>query len=190
MPTLFKLLNFKLIMILPLAYYGNPILRKKAAPIQEVDDFIQKLAADMIETMHANRGIGLAATQISQLLSIFVTCVPLAQEDGTWIDGKERVFINPKILAYSPELHVFSEGCLSIPKLFAEVTRPASIKIQAMDLNGYIFEETLLGYEATNFMHENDHLNGVLFIDRLQRSERKKIEPILQQIKKKYAPKK
>ncbi|MBS4168542.1 peptide deformylase [Parachlamydia sp. AcF125] len=174
-------------MLLPLAYYGNPVLRKKATQIEKIDDSIRQLAADMIETMHATNGIGLAATQIAQLLSIFVTCVPIAQEDGSWIEGKDRVFINPKILTYSQEFHVFSEGCLSIPKLFANVARPERIKIQAMDLEGHTFEETMTGYEATNFMHENDHLNGVLFIDRLERKERKKIEPILQQIKKKYA---
>ncbi|KIA78051.1 peptide deformylase [Parachlamydia acanthamoebae] len=161
-------------MLLSLAYYGNPILRKKAIPIERIDDSIRQLATDMIETMHATNGIGLAANQIGQLLSIFVTCVPIAQDDGTWIDGKDRVFINPKILAYSQEFQVFSEGCLSIPKLFSDVARPESIKIQAMDLDGNVFEETMTGYEATNFMHENDHLNGVLFIDRLHRTERKK----------------
>lgn len=177
-------------MQLPLAYYGNPILRKKCNPVEKIDDEIKKLVADMIETMLAYNGIGLAAPQVNQSVSIFITRVPIEQEDGSWVDGEIKVYINPKILAYSEEVQTHSEGCLSIPKLYVHVTRPYSIEVEAMDLDGNLFQSTLSGFAATNFMHENDHLNGVLTIDRVERSQKNKLEPLLREIKKKHLAKK
>jgi peptide deformylase len=177
-------------MLLPIAYYGNPVLRKKTTPVDKIDASIQKLVADMIETMQAANGIGLAAPQVSQSVSVFITCIPIEEEDDTWREGEILVYINPKILQYSQELQTFSEGCLSIPKLHMDVTRPETIEIEAMDLEGQIFQKMLSGFPATNFMHENDHLNGVLIIDRIPRSEKQKLEPKLREIKKKYESKK
>lgn len=174
-------------MILKLAYYGDPILRKKSSKVEQIDDDIRELAANMIETMHSARGIGLAAPQVYRSLSLFVSAIPYKDEQEKWIHGENRVFINPKILSYSETFEITSEGCLSIPKLYVDIARPSTIEIQATDLSGNIFTATMTGLEAVNFMHENDHLNGVLIIDRMDRKERAKIEALLKQIKKKYS---
>lgn len=177
-------------MELPLAYYGDPILRKKTSPVTHIDDQIRRLIDDMTETMRKNDGIGIAAPQVHQSLAICIVCPPVIVgegEDRKIIEGTPRVFINPKLSNPSEHITSYSEGCLSIPKLHAEIIRPASITVEAMDINGNIFTEELFGMEARILMHENDHLNGVLFIDRIQGKKRQALEPQLQQIKKKYS---
>lgn len=177
-------------MKLPLAYYGNPILRKKAQPVKEITAEIRQLVSDMIDTMDAEKGIGIAAPQVQQSLAIFITRPPVKQEDDTWVDGPlVYVYINPKIVGYSSEVEGDSEGCLSIPKLHGEVVRPLKISLQAMDLDGNTFTEDHQDLNARIIMHENDHLNGVLFIDRMHGKERKELEPKLQQIKQHYKKK-
>lgn len=173
-------------MKLPIAYYGDPILRKKAAPITEITDEIRQLVPDMLETMEANDGCGLAAPQIHKSIALFITSVPRYDKDDNLIPGPLRVFINPKITGYSQEVWSLDEGCISIPKLRAEVVRPLKITIEATDLEGNVFTEEFVHFEARLFMHENDHLNGVLYIDRLSPRERKEIERDLREIKKKY----
>lgn len=126
--------------------------------------------------MHAHNGIGLAAPQVSLSIALFITCVPKQQPNGKWIPGQPRIFLNPQIIEMSKEMQTFSEGCLSIPNLHMNVTRPKEIKIQATDINGHHFEETLSDFEATNFMHENDHLNGVLIVDYYSIDDRKSLE--------------
>lgn len=160
-------------MKLPLAYYTHPILRKKAERIESINDELRQLVDDMIETMHANQGIGLAAPQVHRSLALFVTCVPVERPRKRMGSEQNRVYINPQILSRSEKTQVFSEGCLSIPNLYVNVKRPASIKIQATDLEGKTFQAVLSGYEATNFMHEYDHLEGTLIIDHLPIEERK-----------------
>lgn len=174
-------------MKLPLAYYGNPILRKKALQVKEITAEIRQLVSDMIETMDAEKGIGIAAPQVHQSLAIFITRAPVKQEDDTWVDGPlVRVYINPKIVGYSSELEADSEGCLSIPKLHGEVVRPLKISLQATDLEGNTFVEDHQDLNARIIMHENDHLNGVLFIDRMHGKERKELESKLQKIKQQF----
>ena len=168
-------------MKLPLAYYPNPILRQKAERLNYIDDTLRQLVMDMVETMHANRGIGLAAPQIFHSLTLFVTCVPI-QIDGKWYRGNNRVFINPKVMSCSEATQLSEEGCLSIPKIPVTVVRPASIQIQATDLAGQTFEETLNGLHAANFLHELDHVNGILIIDYLNEDEKKTIEPLLESV--------
>ena len=101
-------------MKLPLAYYGDPILRKKGSRIEGIDDEMRQLVADMIETMNAENGIGLAAPQIHRSLALFIIQVPQEGPDDTWEPGQLYIFFNPKILSYSQELWECSEGCLSI----------------------------------------------------------------------------
>lgn len=173
-------------MKLPLAYYGNPILRKKTTPITEITDDIRQLVADMEETMHHHNGVGLAAPQVLHSISLFITCIPRFDENQNAIPGVLRVFINPKILNYTEEVWPCEEGCLSIPKLYGEILRPAKVTVQAMDLNGQTFTEEFEHYDAHVVMHENDHINGVLYIDRLPPKIRKEMEPFLRDIKKKY----
>lgn len=179
-------------MKLHLAYYGNPILRKKGTPVAQITDEIRQLVEDMIETMREHNGIGLAAHQVRQPLLLFVTEVPEQMEDSEsgeerWIPGKVRVFINPKILSYSEQVWEREEGCLSIPGLYAPVVRPQSIKVRAMDLNGELFEEEFRGLQARCIMHENDHINGVLFIDRIHGTKRKALEHKLHEVKREYS---
>jgi peptide deformylase len=174
-------------MKLSLAYYGDPILRKKGSPVVEINDEIRQLVADMIETMEANNGIGLAAPQVHRSLALFITSVPLEGPDDTSIPGTLRVFINPKIISYSKEQWECSEGCLSIPLLYGSVNRPLKVTVQATDLDGREFIQEFEGLEAHAVMHENDHINGVLFIDRIRGKERKELEPQLREVKKKYA---
>lgn len=170
-------------MKLKLAYYGDPILRKKGMAVERIDSSIHRLVEDMIDTMRAENGCGLAAPQVHQSLSLFITCVDRYEEEEV-IEGKVRVFINPKILEYREETWVFEEGCLSIPGVRGKVERPLTIKIQATDLEGNVFIETLSEMDARVFMHENDHVNGVLFIDRMPPKKRKELEPFLRKIKK------
>ncbi|MFQ5729686.1 MAG: peptide deformylase [Waddliaceae bacterium] len=177
-------------MKLQLAYYGDPILRKKGAPIESINDEIRQLVKDMIDTIIEHNGIGLAAPQVYRSLALFITSVPIEQPDGNWLPGELRVFINPKILSIAEEKSTRSEGCLSVPTIYAEVNRPIRIQIQATDLEGNDFEEEFSDLAARCIMHENDHINGVLFIDRVQGKARKELEPKLKEIKKKYNPKK
>ena len=171
-------------MKLPLAYYGDPVLRKKTIPVLEINEEIRQLISDMVETMKANNGVGLAAPQVHRSLSIFITHTPIEQPDGKWIPGKLRIFINPKILSITEETEVHSEGCLSIPKIYGEVERPFKVIVRATDLNGDVFEEEFSGLEACCVLHENDHINGVLFVDRIYGKARKELEPKLKAIKK------
>ncbi len=174
-------------MILPLCYFDDPILRKKALPIQEITPEIVKLAEDMIETMiNQHNGVGLAGPQVGKLLRIFIIRDEYILPDGKWNFGPPEVMINPQLSEPFAELAVMSEGCLSIPGIHADVTRPVGIKIRYQRLDGQLVEETVSEFRARVIMHENDHLNGVLFIDRLTPKERSGIEPQLRAVKKKY----
>lgn len=177
-------------MKLRLAYYGHPVLRTKCAPVAEINDDIRTLVQDMVEALIEYNGIGLAAPQIHRPIRLFITAVPIEQPDGKWAPGTLRIFINPEIIWLSEEQDVKSEGCLSIPSLHGDVIRPIEIKVRATDLDGNEFELELKDLEARCFLHENDHINGVLFIDRIQGKERKLLDPKLKEIKKKYSSQK
>ncbi len=170
-------------MKLRLAYYSHPILRQKAERVESIDDALRQLVNDMLETMHLTRGIGLAAPQVFHSLRLFVSCIPIQISEGKWYRGKNRVFINPEIISCSPETQQSEEGCLSIPDIYMTISRPVSIHIQATDLLGQAFEDTLVGLHAANFLHEYDHLQGILIIDHLTEEQRQKIEPQLAKIK-------
>lgn len=173
-------------MRLPLAYYGNPVLRQKGARVNEINDELRQFVEDMIETMVAERGMGLAAPQVFRSIALFITHVPIPKENDEWEEGPLRVFINPKILERSDEVWILDEGCLSIPGIRGDVIRPFSIKIEYTDLTGERKTESYSGLEARCIMHENDHINGTLYIDRMDPKERKAVEDHLRGIKKKY----
>lgn len=173
-------------MILQLLYYGDPILRKTAKPVEEITDEIRQVCADLIETMLHYDGIGLAAPQVGHLLRIFVSNVVSEDPNGEVRLGEPKVYINPTLYNPSDALVERSEGCLSIPKLYAPVARPLTIELEATDLHGTVFREQCYGYQARNRMHENDHLNGVLFIDRIKGKRRTELEPALRRIKQVY----
>jgi peptide deformylase len=171
-------------------YYGDPILRQAAKPVEEITDEIRAICHNMVETMLHCEGIGLAAPQVGYLLRIFVSNVAYEDEKGEVHLGEPKIYINPALTNPSETLAERSEGCLSIPKLYAPVARPLTIDLEATDLEGNQFHEQCYGYQARNRMHENDHLNGVLFIDRIKGKRRTELEPALRRIKQQFAKKK
>jgi peptide deformylase len=172
---------------LSLFYYGHPILRKKAEPVTEITDEIRELVKAMLKKA-AESGYGIAAPQVGYSLAIFITSPPVQDKNGQWVQSPPRVFINPKLTLPSQETWEHPDGCLSIPGIYANTRRPLCITVTALDIEGKEFTERLSGWPACVAMHENDHLNGVLFIDRMSTQERNKIESKLREIKKKYNP--
>lgn len=175
-------------MKLPLIYYGHSLLRKKAQPVVEITKEIKKLIQDMLETMQGLDGLGIAAPQVGKSLAIFITAAPVEDGKGGFTQASPRVFINPKLSNPTEQGWEHSEACMSIPKLSGDVTRPVQITVTAQDINGKEFTEVFTGWPARVIMHENDHLNGVLFIDRIPQDQRKKMENALRKIKKQYNP--
>ena len=142
----------------------DPILRKKCAPLEKVDADTKKLMDDMLETMYAAPGIGLAAAQVGILKRLIVIDISKAEEK------KNPLFlINPKIIHQSKKTSVYEEGCLSIPGQFAEIERPAECTVKYIDYHGKEKELKADGLLATCVQHEVDHLNGILFIDYLSK---------------------
>ncbi len=173
-------------MILPLVYYDNHELRIRSEKVKEIKPEIKQLIYDMTETMDANNGVGLAAVQVGKHLRIIVIRPVLKNEEDGAVLGEVEIFVNPKLIHPCEKTEILPEGCLSIPGLHLEVERPYSIHVEALDINGNQISKTFSGYHARQIMHENDHLNGVLFIDRLTAKKRKEIEPVLKDIKSKY----
>lgn len=174
-------------MILDLKYYGDPDLRKKCDPVEEVNDEVRQLAQDLIETVLEHDGAGLAAPQVGRHVRMFVSRYANGADSEGWpIFCPPTIFINPKLSSPSSQMVTHGEGCLSIPGIYEKVTRPSSITIEYMDLEGNIHVEEVTGWRARNLMHENDHLNGVLHIDRIHPKRRKKIEHALRELRKKY----
>jgi len=177
-------------MKLPLVYYGDPILRKKGTRIDEINDDLRQFINDMEETLLIHQGYGLAAPQVNRSIALFLINIAKQVGPDEWLPGKTHVLINPKILEVSEEENGRGEGCLSIPGVYAPVSRPSRIKVEYTDVEGNTVTKEFTGIEARAVMHENDHINGVLFIDRIRGKEREKIEPELRAVKKKYYDKK
>ena len=162
-------------MILPIVAYGDPILKMVAEEIPENSLELTQLIADMFETMYLAKGVGLAAPQIGQSIRLFIVDgAPFADEEGEEPDPKavgiesfKKVFINPIIEEQSGEVWAFQEGCLSIPKIRENVHRKETILVSYFDENWLFHEERFDGYAARIIQHEYDHLEGVLFIDKL-----------------------
>lgn len=173
-------------MKLDIAYYGDPILRKRGEPVTEFNDELRQFVKDMEETMFAYRGVGLAAPQVHKSLRLFLINWWDRDEDGKIIPNKTWVFINPKIIDISEETFNQEEGCLSIPRIYETVARPIKVTIEAQDEYGNTFTETFENWIAKAVLHENDHINGVLFIDRLPAKRRKELDTTLNAIKRKY----
>ena len=148
----------------------NRILREKSLPVDKVDTNIQKLMDDMLETMYAAPGIGLAAIQVGIAKRIIV--LDIAQKEGT----KDPIFIiNPEIIEKSEVNLTYEEGCLSVPGQFAEIDRPNKCRIRYLDYNGQQNEINAEGMLATCIQHEIDHLEGILFIDYLSKLKKSMI---------------
>lgn len=170
--------------ILPIVTYNDQVLRTKASQIEQNSDNLQKLIDDMLHTMYNSHGVGLAAPQIGKSIRLFVLDAdPMTEELDDEDDLGPMVFINPEILSTSGEEVKMEEGCLSIPDLRDDVARPQSVKVAFQDRNFNRKTQTFKGFISRVIQHENDHLNGVLFIDylsafrrRLHRSQLKKIQ--------------
>jgi peptide deformylase len=143
-----------------IAKYPDPILRKTAKAISAFDADLKKMADDMAIAMYEDDGIGLAAPQVSK--SIRLITIGLGH-------GEYKAYVNPEITFFSKEKTTTDEGCLSLPKIFANVVRPKKIHIKYYDLDGRVQKEKLKGMDAVVLQHEVDHLNGILFIDRAEK---------------------
>lgn len=170
--------------ILPLAYYGDAVLRKKADPISQINDDIRKLVEEMIETMDACEGMGLAAPQVHHSIRLFVIRKPVETEGKKFELGEVKVFINPILSEFSEENWRMSEGCLSIPAIRADVDRPLELTVEYMTLDGTKVKERVRGWEAKVILHEFDHIEGILFIDRVDEKEKDTLKPFLQNLEK------
>src|SRR5215831_16608461 len=178
-------------MILSVVKFGTPILRAKGARIDSITPTIKKLAADMFETMYASKGIGLAAQQVGLALQLTVIDVRGVTDRPSTLElgGKPAdvhefmplVLINPKITPVGSPV-AGPEGCLSFPEIFAEITRPDIVDVRAINLEGKEFEFRCGGLLSRAVQHETDHLNGILFIDRMSRQDKEKLKPELDEL--------
>jgi peptide deformylase len=180
-------------MILQILEYGDPILRAKGKPVENIDDRIGELTAYMIETMHAANGVGLAAQQVGEALQLTVLDVSLVEDrpstlklDGKEVDPKAAmplVLINPEIeLRGTTEVGV--EGCLSFPEITGDIERSKSVTVRAQTLEGGTIEIEASGFLARAIQHEGDHLNGILFIDRMNSAAKAALSSRLKRLQK------
>jgi peptide deformylase len=150
--------------LLPLHLLGSPVLRERSAEVSAIDDEVRQFVDDLFETMHAAKGVGLAANQVGVARRIAVVET----------EEEKLVLINPEILEAEGR-DTEEEGCLSIPKVYADVTRPEKIVLEATDREGNRYTKTLDGLAARAVQHEIDHLDGILFVDHLGLLKRKRI---------------
>ncbi len=171
--------------------YGHPVLRQKGARVEKITPEIQALAAAMLETMHANKGIGLAAQQVGQALQLTVLDLRGVTDRPSTLklDGKDAdpasimplVLINPAIQPAGQPVTA-SEGCLSFPEIYGDIERPFLAEVRATDLQGRAIAFSCGGLLARAIQHELDHLNGILFIDRMSRDIKAELKPKLEEL--------
>lgn len=166
---------------LKLYEYPHPILKKKAEKVQKVDDELRKLLDDMLETMYASNGCGLAAPQIG--VSKRIVVIDIAHEDE---EPRPLYMVNPEIVWQSEEKEISEEGCLSVPGQRAEVERPAAVRIKYLDYDGREQELEADDFLAVAAQHEIDHLDGVLYIDKLSRLKRQMLLKKLEKYRKEH----
>ncbi len=153
--------------LLPILSFPDPRLRTIAKPVKQVTDDIRQLASDMLETMYAAPGIGLAASQVDKHIQLIVM-------DLSETKDQPMVFINPKVSPLTQQTQPYEEGCLSVPQIYDKVERPSRVKIEALDLDGNAIDIEAEGLLAVCIQHEMDHLNGKLFVDYLSPLKRQR----------------
>jgi len=178
-------------MILEVVKYGHPALRKKGERIEKITPEIEQLIADMFETMYAAKGVGLAAQQVGRPLQLTVVDVRGATDRPSTleIDGRESnveafmpiALINPEIKPYADPV-AGPEGCLSFPEIFADIIRPSMTEIRALNQKRERVDFRCGGLLARAIQHEIDHLNGILFIDRMKRSDKEELKSQLDEL--------
>lgn len=175
-------------MLLPVVKYGHPVLRQRGQRIDAITPQIRQLAADMLETMYHAKGIGLAAQQVAQAVQLTVLDVrgvtdrPSTLEiNGQSVEASAHmpmVLINPELTPTSAAVEG-PEGCLSFPEMYADISRPATVSVKALDREGKQVEFHCGGLLARAIQHETDHLHGILFIDRMSRKSKESLQPEL-----------
>jgi peptide deformylase len=180
-------------MILSVVKYGTPVLRQKGDRIEAISPTITKLIRDMFETMYANKGIGLAAQQVGVPLQLTVIDVRGVTDRPSALELNDQpadvqafmplVLINPEIKPVGKPV-VGPEGCLSFPEIFADIERPDMVDVKALDAEGQPMQFRCGGLLARAVQHETDHLNGILFIDRMDRKTKEELKPELEHLRK------
>lgn len=171
-------------MILPIYAYGQPVLRKKALPITKEYPDLQKLIEDMFETMYSAKGVGLAAPQIGRDIRLFVIDTIQLDKKNQTATGIKQVFINAELIDESGDPWMYEEGCLSIPDIHVDIERNPTIHLKYYDQD---WNEHINVFEKINarvIQHEHDHIEGILFIDRMKPLKRRLINGKLEKIKK------
>ncbi len=171
-------------MKLQLRYYGDPILRKRASEVHDFDEKLREEAEAMIDTMFEQAGVGLAGPQVGLEKRLLIA---LQMEDPDDNEAPPLVMVNPEILERSQENWVYEEGCLSIPGIRGDVTRPERVRVRYQDVDGKSHEIDVDAMFARVIQHEIDHLDGKLFIDYLSMGQRTLLKPKLKKIAEKYA---
>lgn len=164
---------------LRILHWPDPHLRQTCQPVRQFTPQLRELAKRMLELMHSNKGVGLAAPQVGQTIRLFVM-------NHTGQPGDDRVYVNP-ILSDPAGEEVGEEGCLSLPNITAQISRSRTIRMQAQDLDGQPIDQVESGYVARIWQHECDHLNGVLITDRMGLGDRFKCRRALQELEEAYA---
>jgi len=171
-------------MIYPIVVYGSPLLRKISQEIDKDYPELKQLVYNIFETMYVTDGVGLAAPQIGKSIRIFVIDTTTLAEDDPDLEGFRKAFVNPKIIEEKGEIFTYTEGCLSLPDIREDVDRPAKIRVQYYDEEFNFFDETYHGIKARVIQHEYDHLEGILFVDRIAPLKRKMLKGKLNDIAK------
>jgi peptide deformylase len=170
-------------MILPVFAYGQPVLKKKATNIDAQYEDLSTLIENMWETMYAAHGVGIAAPQIGLAIRLFVIDTIQIMEDDKKAEGFKKVFINAQIVEEIGDLWAYEEGCLSIPDIRGDVERPKKVRIQYQDENFNKYDEIYEGINARVIQHEYDHIEGILFVEKLKPLKKKLIQRKLNDIK-------
>src|SRR6056297_1337570 len=160
-----------------LRFYGDPVLREKAERVTTFDEQLHEIIEEMATLMYKEDGAGLAGQQVGLKKRIFI------EDDGSGSGWK--AYINPEISHFSEEKEVGEEGCLSVPDIFENVERSKTIKVTYQTVDGAVHEEEVSGYLARIIQHETDHLNGILFIDRISKIKKRLLKKKLDMIKEK-----
>ena len=177
-------LKIQIIMILPIYTYGSPVLREQAKEVDIKMEGLNQLLTDMYETMKHAEGVGIAAPQVGKSLRILIVDGSDLSEDFPELKSFIRYMINPVVLQESAETADYSEGCLSVPDVRADVTRPAKIKVRYVNEKLQEVEEEFDGFACRMVQHEIDHLNGKMFVDRVSPLRKKLMGGKLRRIEK------
>lgn len=154
-------------MVYPIVAYGHPVLKKRSAEIDKNYPDLQQVIADMYETMYFSQGVGLAAPQINLPIRLFITDGTPFKNEEPGVENFKKVFINPTIINEVGDEWIFNEGCLSIPGIREDVERKSEVHLKYLDENFLEHDEIFNGIAARIIQHEYDHIEGILFIDRL-----------------------